>query len=263
MIEKSKRPSRRGNVKPDSQGAAVDSAQTQANQPIAVSPMTQPATAAQNQAVTPGRATREFREISNRLTVVSSLFRAQLLQTPCRGEGRWCLPVVNCKSRLTFSQTAQDAFVNNQEFCENEAPVLNLSGQSGADFATNFVPMGDSVNIADDSNATLTDDNNITSLTVTITNLLNGAAEVLDAVVTKEMCITALYNSGVLSLIGSATAAAYQEVLRTITYKNDAAAEINGTLRVIEFVANDGISNSNTAFANVTICPAANTVPKH
>lgn len=268
MTEKSKRPSRRSNIATESRRPAAESAQTQSNQPITVSPTTQPATPAQNQALTPDRASREFREISNRLNVVTSLFRAQSLQTPCRGEGRWCLPDVNCTARATFSPTVRDAFVNNQQFCGNEAPVLDLdfndsSGVTGADFATNFDPMGGPVTIAD-SDATLTDVENVNLqfLTVTITNLLNGSNEILEANISTTAGITKSYDSatGVLLLNGEDTLVHYLEVLKTITYNNTAAADTNGTLRVIEFVANDGISNSNTAIAYVTIVYPANPI---
>ena len=95
---------------------------------------------------------------------------------------------------------------------------------------------------------------NIASLTVSITNLLDGANEVLTADVSGT-AITASYNSatGVLSLTGDDTAANYQAVLSTITYNNTATSPTS-TARVIRFVANDGLDSSQpAAFATVVL----------
>ena len=110
---------------------------------------------------------------------------------------------------------------------QNDAPVLDLddndsSGQSGAYYATSFTENGGPVGIAD-SDATLSDVDtpNLSSLTVTITNLLDGASEVLSADTTGTS-ISASYDSGtgVLTLSGADTATNYQQVLRTVTYDN-------------------------------------------
>ncbi|WP_201743837.1 hypothetical protein, partial [Roseiconus nitratireducens] len=89
------------------------------------------------------------------------------------------------------------------------------------------------------------------SLTITITNLLDGAAESLTADTTGT-AITASYSSGVLTLSGSDTVANYQLVLRTVRYDN-ASANPDATDRLVEFVANDGLLDSNTAIATVSI----------
>ena len=94
--------------------------------------------------------------------------------------------------------------------CENDAPVLDLdtdnsSGQSGADFATTFTEDSGPVALTD-ADASLTDVDNSTlqSLTVTITNPLDGAAESLSAD-TAGTGITANYNpaTGELTLTGA------------------------------------------------------------
>ena len=141
---------------------------------------------------------------------------------------------------------------------QDPAPVLDLdannSGASGADFATTFTEDGGAVAIAD-SDATLSDlsDANLSSLTVTITNLLDGAAESL-AANTAGTSIVANYNSGtgILTLSGSDTVANYQQVLRTITY-NNTAQNPTTTARSITFVANDGTSNSNVGTTTVSM----------
>ena len=77
-----------------------------------------------------------------------------------------------------------------------------------------------------DTDATLIDHNvpnELASLTVTITNLLDGTDEVL-AADTSGTSIVAAYDSdtGVLSHTGTDTVANYQQVLRTVTYDNAA-----------------------------------------
>src|SRR5439155_1426452 len=75
--------------------------------------------------------------------------------------------------------------------------------------------------------------------------------------------ITAAYNAGtgVLSLTGVTTVANYQQVLRTVTYNNTAAAPTT-TARSVTFVVNDGTTNSATATSQVTMVrlPVAPTV---
>jgi hypothetical protein len=137
------------------------------------------------------------------------------------------------------------------------APVLDLdaddsSGQTGADFSATFNEGGGAVAIID-SDATLSDADSasLTSLTVTITNLLDGASEVL-AADTSGTSITASYAAGVLTLSGSDTVSNYQQVLRTITYDNSASSP-NTTARSISFVANDGTNDSNTGTTTLSI----------
>jgi hypothetical protein len=124
-----------------------------------------------------------------------------------------------------------------------ELSQLSGSTTDGIDFSTTFT--GTAIAIVD-TDLTLVDRNspNLTGATITITNLLNGAAETLAATTTGS--ITASYSTGVLTLSGTGTVAQYQQVLRTVTYNNTAAAP-NSTARTITFVVDDGASNSNTS----------------
>ena len=148
----------------------------------------------------------------------------------------------------------------------NNAPVLDLdaddsSGSGAADFATTFTEGLGAVTIADaDASVSDVDSANLTSLTVTITNLLDGANEVL-AANTGGTSITASYNSGtgVLTLSGADTVANYQQVLRTVTYDNSSLNPTT-TARVMTFVANDGTDPSNVGNTTVTM-NASNTAP--
>ncbi|MEH1919023.1 beta strand repeat-containing protein [Nostoc sp.] len=130
----------------------------------------------------------------------------------------------------------------------NCAPVLDLNGNSeGIDFSTTF--SGTPVSILD-RNFTLNDNNTtLAGVTITITNLFNGAAESLNA--TAIANITSTYNptTGTLTLSGTDTIANYQQVLNSLTYKNTAAATANTT---IEFVVNDGQGFSNTSAVATT-----------
>ncbi|MEH2345702.1 MULTISPECIES: hypothetical protein [unclassified Nostoc] len=130
----------------------------------------------------------------------------------------------------------------------NRAPVLDLNGNSeGIDFSTTF--SGTPVSILD-RNFTLNDNNTtLAGVTITITNLFNGAAESLNATAIGN--ITSTYNptTGTLTLSGTDTIANYRQVLNSLTYNNTAATTANTT---IEFVVNDGQNFSNTSVVATT-----------
>ncbi|MEM9881449.1 MAG: malectin domain-containing carbohydrate-binding protein [Planctomycetota bacterium] len=134
-----------------------------------------------------------------------------------------------------------------------EAPVIDLNGgAAGTGSAAGFVAedgpvpiVGPDATIVDPDSATLA------SLTVTLTNPLDGASETL-AADTTGTGITASYANGTLTLTGVASVADYQAVLRTVTYDN-AAADPDLTPRSVSFVANDGALNSAAATATVTL----------
>lgn len=108
-----------------------------------------------------------------------------------------------------------------------------------------------------DDDAVVTAPGNLASLTLTITNLLDGANESLSAEVTGTS-ITAAYAAGVLTLSGTDTAAHYQQVLRSVRYQ-DVAANPDLTSRTITAVASDGSLSSSTATA--TLSMAINQAP--
>jgi len=150
----------------------------------------------------------------------------------------------------------------------DDPAVVNLdaddSGGSSPDFAATFNENGAAVDISD-ADATLADVDsaNLASLTVTITNFVAG--DTLDADVSATS-IAKDYNAGagVLTLSGADSVANYQAVLRTVTYVSS-SEDPTDTARTIEFVANDGASDSAAATATVTVnvtndnpVPAAN-----
>ncbi|WP_442940660.1 hypothetical protein [Nostoc sp.] len=130
----------------------------------------------------------------------------------------------------------------------NRAPVLDLNGNSsGINFSTTF--SGTPVSIID-RNFTLSDNNTtLAGATITITNLLNSAAESLNA--TPIGNITSTYNvsTGTLTLNGTDSIANYRQVLNSLTYNNTAATTVN---TIIEFVIDDGQGFSNTSAVAIT-----------
>jgi hypothetical protein len=138
----------------------------------------------------------------------------------------------------------------------NDAAVVTTSGGTSA-----FVE--DSPAVAVDGGLTITDVDsaNLTGATVTITNLLDGASEVLNAT-SLLGGVTANYAGGVLTFSGSTSIANYQSMLRAVTYAN-ASNTPNVTPRVIAFQVNDGgaVNNlSNVANKTVTVT-ATNDAP--
>ncbi|HXU30369.1 MAG TPA: Ig-like domain-containing protein, partial [Thermoanaerobaculia bacterium] len=149
--------------------------------------------------------------------------------------------------------------------CVNDAPALDLNGPNlaGTGFAANYME-GDpavllEVGTGPDA-ATLSDvDNaNLTSLVVTITNLFDTGFETLTANTTGTTIVAAYATvpgapgTGTLTLTGPDTVANFQTVLRTVRYLNT-DIDPDTTPRVINFVANDGALNSNTAVSTVTV----------
>ena len=151
----------------------------------------------------------------------------------------------------------------------NDAPVVDLdadnsSGESGGDFAATWTEGLGPVAIADaDALLSDVDSPTLTSLTVSISSLMDGLDEILAADVTGTG-ISVTTNPGMLTLTGVDTVANYQQVLRTITYENT-SEDPNTTGRIITFVASDGADASTLVRANVTMVatndPPVNTVP--
>ena len=151
----------------------------------------------------------------------------------------------------------------NVEYNSARGPFLDLdpgntSGRRGGDYVANFavaatpspVPIvGPGASFANFSALSLS------SLTVTITNLADnskGAANEVLAADTSGTSIVQSYNSatGVLTLSGTDTVDDYNQVLRTITYV-DNAADPNFTPRIISF-SSIGDGSSFARFLNGT-----------
>ena len=147
----------------------------------------------------------------------------------------------------------------------NDASLLDLdaddSSAAGIDFSATWTEGAGPALVAD-SDASLVDIDSasLASLTVTLTNALDGTAEILSADTTGTL-ISASYDTGtgILTLSGSDSVANYEAVLRTVTYDN-ASSDPDTTSRVVTFRASDGVDSSIVATTTVSIT-ASNDAP--
>ena len=139
-------------------------------------------------------------------------------------------------------------------------PILDLdgddnSGAGAANYQTTFTEDAGAVAIAD-TDATLTDgdDTELVSMTIVITNLLDGTDESLSVDGTLPGGIVASYDSGTgeLTLANTASVADYLAALKQIRY-NNTSEEPDETDRTITVVTNDGDVNSNTAVTTLSV----------
>ena len=138
----------------------------------------------------------------------------------------------------------------------NSPPILDLNGtEVGLNYSTTFIEEGGAVPIVALHSLTVSDTDNITltAAAITITNLLDDGAEVLN-VDTTNTNITDSYdkNTGLLTMTGPDTVANFQKVLRTATY-NNTAIKPSPSSRILALTVNDGISNSSVAFTHLNI----------
>ena len=156
--------------------------------------------------------------------------------------------VMGGASYRTFTQGAATLLVL------NPVPILDLNGTNdvGSDFQANYREDDPPATIVD-TDLLVQDDGNLVSASVRITNLLNAGNELL-AVTVGTSGLQADYNAttGQLDLTGSASAAVYQQVLRTLTYLNTSQSPAL-TDRLIEVTISDGALSSPTATTTVTL----------
>ena len=152
----------------------------------------------------------------------------------------------------------------------NDAPILDLDandsgGTTGANFAVSFTENGPVTLLEDPADATIGDLDNTTlsTLTVTLTNLLDAGVEQLDVDLTGFPTFAKIYDTtttpgqGILTIAGTGgpePIAAFQDLLRRVTYQHT-GDNPTATPRVITFSAFDGAAASNTATSTVTVVP--------
>ena len=159
-------------------------------------------------------------------------------------------------------------------------PVVDLNGAAaGLNYATTFTEGTSPVTIADSSNATVTDADNTTlaSMTLTVGSAPDGASEALTVGgtqfpmnVNKTATGTAggttfnvafVASTGTFTITKSGGGAApigdFQTLLRGVTYQDNTQNPTGGT-RTITVVANDGTANSLVATSTVTVVPVDN-----
>ena len=153
-------------------------------------------------------------------------------------------------------------------------PVVDLSGPpAGIDFGpVTFTEGGGPIAIVDSAQLTVTDTDNATlaSATVVITNLLDGASELLSvtcptaspgcsgAILAADVTYTPA--TGTLLINKVAPLADYQVLLRTLRYDN-ASQNPNTTTRDISVTVNDGIVNNSPLAHSLVNIIAVNNPP--
>ena len=148
----------------------------------------------------------------------------------------------------------------------DDPPALNLDADGstigGVDYLTTFTDGGPAVAIVDtDLLITDSDDTELTSATVTLTNPHTDDVLVFNG--TPPAGITAFaYNpgTGILTLTGTASLAAYQTALHQITFDNTGTNPSTET-RIIDVVVNDGTAASNLAQAIIEVTQVNNSAP--
>jgi Ca2+-binding RTX toxin-like protein len=128
----------------------------------------------------------------------------------------------------------------------NNSPILDLNDTAeGINSNTDLTPPQQTVVITD-NNLKITDreSTNLAGATVTIANPQNGASELLSATATGNITVAFDGATGKLTLTGTDTIANYEQVLKSVTYTNNAVSP-NLTPRQIEFIVNDGASFNN------------------
>jgi hypothetical protein len=165
----------------------------------------------------------------------------------------------------TLTPGGSSATVTMTVTCVNDGPQIDLDanddqGTGGANFALTFTEGDPATLLEDPADAIVSDVDSTTlaSLTVTITNLFDTGAETLSTDTTGTS-ISANYatvpgapGTGTLTLTGPDTLGNFTTVLRKVRYQNTSNAP-NATARIVNFVANDGSNNGNTAVATVTV----------
>ncbi|MDQ8044448.1 MAG: tandem-95 repeat protein [Patulibacter sp.] len=131
----------------------------------------------------------------------------------------------------------------------NDAPVVTTSSGS-TDYTENAAA------VAVDPTITVTDadDTSLTGATVSLTTGFQPGEDVL--AFTTIGSISGTYNglTGVLTLSGAGTVAAYQAALRTVTYA-DTSDDPSAAARTVSFTATDGTDVSAAATRGVTVTP--------
>jgi hypothetical protein len=126
------------------------------------------------------------------------------------------------------------------------APVVDLNGSgTGTGFTATFTEDSGGV-LAVDTDLSVTSTGNLNSATIRITNFTAGSLDTLSVDTTGVSAITAgSFNTtnGTLTLTGQATAAQYQQVLRTLRF-NSASQNPSTTPRTIEVVVTAGTGTS-------------------
>jgi len=138
----------------------------------------------------------------------------------------------------------------------NTAPTVDLNaGGGGIDVSRSFTEDGGAITIAPDAIVSDTDGDEIQTVTITLTNNLDGGSEALFLGSATNVTIAGSGSTTLtLSDTGTTTNTQFQAALQAVTY-NNTSQDPNMTARSITVVANDGTDNSTTATVTMSITP--------
>lgn len=167
-------------------------------------------------------------------------------------------PTFNLTVRVTDNGTPVffgDATVTVNLTDVSDPPVVTAGGvlsYTEGDPATVIDP---TVTVTDPDSGTLT------QATVQITGNFQDGSDVLACPGCPGQGLTTSYVGGLLTLSGSATLAAYQAALQTVTYENTSNnPTAPGTSRTVTWIANDGAGSSPAVTSTINVT-AVNTAP--
>ena len=135
----------------------------------------------------------------------------------------------------------------------NDAPTVNASGASPA-----FTEGGAAVVVDPSLTVGDVDSSALVSASLSITTGHEPTEDVLALPATPGLTSSFNAATGVLTITGSATPAAYETALRTVTYANTNADNPSSTTRTVRFVVDDGETDhhaSTAADAPVQVAP--------
>ncbi|MFY8297651.1 tandem-95 repeat protein [Pseudoalteromonas sp. SS15] len=142
----------------------------------------------------------------------------------------------------------------------NNAPVVDLDSNTGSDDnSASFSEGSGAVNIAANPAVTEADGDNISTITVSLTNDQDGASEGLNVSASAQDALTGISGSSDITLQdtitlsgATATASEVQTFLQAVTYNNTASSP-NETSRTVTVVINDGTSDSVSRTATISV----------
>ncbi len=178
---------------------------------------------------------------------------------------RWIPAMDDVGMMVTFTVLVADngALVDSESFLVTveevmNQPIIDLNGPDveGNGFAASFTEDSGPVSIVDVNLLSITDADStmLSGGEIRITNPRDGGAESLSVNVAGTNIIDLGYDpaNGTLSLSGTDTLEAYEQVMRTLTY-NNTSQDPNTTDRVIRMSVNDGTQPGNLATSIVTV----------
>ncbi len=182
------------------------------------------------------------------------------LTTPTGTSGNYRLSLAPTGSPMVDVAGNADTAAATTTFTIDSLPVLDLDGvlSGSTGFASTWNGGAGPIHITALNDATVTDADTLTLASITVTETLTHAGDMLAA--TDSLTVTSSFNgvTGVLTLLPatgtSASLADFETVLRTITYDNTSTSGGPQVLsETVAFVANDGTAPSVAATATITI----------